>query len=271
MISFLEKLEAAAQRNHSMLCVGLDPSPAQMPIADIAAFNVAIVEATSDLVCAFKPNIAFYEAEGIAGLRALETTLSAIPSHIPVILDAKRGDIGTTAVAYARAVFDQWGADATTINAYGGRDSVEPFLEYGDRGILVWCRSSNPGSKELQSLSIAGDLPLYQQVARLAEEWNSRGNVGVVVGATYPDELIQVRALCPQMPILVPGIGAQGGQLAASVKAGVDGHGRRAIISASRQVLYASQGNDYAEASRRVARDLQEQINTVLEALGYGW
>ena len=270
-MSFLEKLEAAAQRNRSLLCVGLDPWLAHMPIGDIATFNLAIVEATSDLVCAYKPNIAFYEAEGPSGLQALADTLSAIPSHVPVILDAKRGDIGSTAAAYARAVFEQWGADATTVNAYAGRDAVEPFLEYADRGVLVWCRSSNSGAAELQSLQVLDGIPLYEQVARLAQEWNPNGNVGVVVGATYPEELGRVRAICPEMPILVPGVGAQAGELGASVKAGVDAHGRRAIVSASRQVLHASKEADYAEAARRSAQDLRGQINGVLEEMGYGW
>ncbi len=271
MVSFLEKLEAAAQRNRSLLCVGLDPWPDQMPIADIATFNRAIVEATSDLVCAYKPNIAFYEAEGLPGLRALEVTLLAIPSHVPVILDAKRGDIGSSAAAYARAVFERWGADATTVNAYLGGDAVEPFAAYGDRGVFILCRTSNPGSAELQSLRVADGAPLYEQAARRAQEWNTRGNVGLVVGATYPEELAQVRALCPSMPILVPGIGAQGGELDASVKAGVDANGRGAIISASRQVLYASSGTDYPEAARRTADALREQINAALEELGHGW
>ena len=271
MVSFLEKLEAAAQRNQSLLCVGLDPSPPQMPIDDIVTFNRAIVEATSDLVCAFKPNIAFYEAEGLKGLRALERTLAAIPGHIPVILDAKRGDIGNSAAAYAKAAFERWGADAMTVNAYLGGDSVEPFVAYSDRGVFILCRTSNPGAAELQALHVTDGTPLYEQVARLAAEWNTRGNVGLVVGATHPEELSRVRMLCPTMPILVPGVGAQGGELEASVKAGVDANGRRAIVSASRQVLYASSGADYPEAARRTAGVLRDQINAALEGLGHGW
>ena len=274
MSNFLEKLEAAARQNRSLLCVGLDPWLPQMPLDDIATFNRAIVEATRDLVCAFKPNMAFYEAQGSAGLRALEMTLEVIPEDIPVILDAKRGDIGNTAVAYAQAVFEAWRADAVTVNPYLGRDSLEPFLAYEGRGVFVLCRTSNPGSADFQSLPVqtGGEtMPLFERVARQAQEWNARGNVGLVVGATLPGELARVRELCPHMPILVPGVGAQGGDLEASVKLGTDDSGRRAIISVSRQVLYASRSSDYAEAARRAAQALRDQINHVLEALGHPW
>ena len=245
-----------------------------MPIADIAAFNEAIIEATSDLVCAYKPQMAFYEAAGIPGLQALERTLAAIPNDIPVILDAKRGDVGNTAQAYAQAVFGVWDADAATVNPYLGADSVEPFLAYEDRGVLLLVRTSNPGSADFQTLLVQtedGTMSLYQQVARQVQRWNTRGNVGLVVGATYPSELAEVRAICPQMPVLVPGIGPQGGDLEASVRSGVDGNGRRAIINASRQVIYASGGADYASAARQAAETLRDQINTTLEAMGHPW
>ena len=274
MASFLDKLDAAAQRHQSLLCVGLDPWPEQMPVRDVAEFNRAIIEATSDLVCAFKPQMAFYEAQGMDGMRALEATLKAIPSDVPVILDAKRGDIGNTAKAYAQAVFDVWGADAVTVNPYLGGDSLEPFLAYEDRGVLVLCRTSNPGSADFQSLELSsGDsaAPLYLQVAQRAREWNTHGNVGLVVGATYPEELQRVRGLCPDMLILVPGVGTQGGDLEASVRGGVDAQGRRAIISVSRQVIYASSGADYADAARRSAQALRDQINVVLAELGHPW
>ncbi|MEE9284173.1 MAG: orotidine-5'-phosphate decarboxylase [Dehalococcoidia bacterium] len=274
MTTFLDKLDAAARRNRSLLCVGLDPWPPLMPKEGIASFSQAIVEATADLVCAFKPNIAFYEAQGSAGLVALEQTLATIPDDVPVILDAKRGDIGNTAIAYAQAVFETWGADAVTVSPYLGRDSVEPFLAYEGKGVFVLCRTSNPGGSDLQALQVTADgqsAPLYEQVARLAERWNDHGNVGLVVGATVPGELARVRELCPHMPILVPGVGAQGGDLEASVRLGTDASGRRAVISVSRQVLYASGGSDYAQAARQAAQALREQINAVLAALGWGW
>jgi orotidine-5'-phosphate decarboxylase len=190
--------------------------------------------------------------------------MAAVPSHIPVIIDAKRGDIGNTAAAYARAVFDVLGADAMTVNCYGGADSVEPFLERADKGVLVWCRSSNPGAGDLQDLEVTFGgraMPLWQSVALQARDWNSRGNVGIVIGATYPAQLAQARSLCPEMPILVPGIGAQQGALAESVRAGLDARGAGIIVSASRGVTYASKGPDFAEAARAAALKLRDEIN----------
>ena len=274
MPTFVEKLDAAAQRNRSLLCVGLDPAPAQMPIDDTAAFCKAIIDATKDLVCAFKPNIAFFEAQGLPGLHALEQTMAAMPGDVPVILDAKRGDIGSTATAYAQAVFERWGADATTVSPYLGRDSLEPFLAYAGKGVLVLCRTSNPGGGDFQSLQLAdegGAMPLYEHVAMQAQRWNTNGNIGLVVGATAPEELARVRALCPDMPILIPGVGAQGGDVESSVRNGTDANGRRAIINSSRQVLYASKGADYAEAARREAEKARDAFNAVLEAMGKGW
>ena len=263
-MKFTEKLAAAVKRNESLLCVGLDPDPALMAIPDVAAFNRAIIEATADLVCCYKPNIAFYEALAKPGWEALADTLDAIPSHIPVIIDAKRGDIGNTSAAYAKAIFDVLGADAMTVNAYGGGDSLEPFLERRDKGVIVWCRSSNPGAGDLQDLPVElhGEMrPLWQVVASLARGWNTRGNVGLVMGATYPAQLAEARALCPDMPILVPGIGAQEGALRDSVRAGVDTHGAGIIVSASRGVTYASKGSDFAKAARVAALQLRDEIN----------
>lgn len=272
MTSFVDKLDAAAKRNRSLLVVGLDPWRPSMPVNDIGTFTKAIVDATADLVCAFKPNSAFYEAEGIEGMRALEATMKAIPSHIPVILDAKRGDIGNTAQAYAKAAFEIWGADATTVNAWGGRDSVEPFLAYRDKGIFIWVRSSNPGGAEFQSLPVHGETPLYEYMTREAQSWNQAGNVGLVVGATAPGELAHVRALCPTMPLLIPGVGAQGGDLEASVRNGMDGRGRRALINASRQVIYAAKGAGFAEAARDAATRLRDAIGTARgEGSGFAW
>ena len=271
---FVERLNEAARRNRSLLCVGLDPWLPSMPIGDIAAFNRAIIEATSDLVCAYKPNFAFYEVEGIDGLRALQATIAAVPDGVPVILDAKRGDMDNTSIHYARAAFETWGADAVTVNPYQGRDALEPFLAYEDRGVLILARTSNPGGADFQDLSVGRNgaaAPLYEHVTRRAVEWNTRGNVGLVVGATAPEELARVRAIAPAMPILIPGIGAQGGDLEASVRSGVDGHGRGIIVSASRSVIYASNGADFAEAARAAASATRAAINAELDRVGKGW
>ena len=276
-MTFAEKLLAASRRNHSLLCVGLDPDPSLMPVADIFEFNRAIVEATSDLVCAYKPNLAFYEAAGIPGLEALRRTLECIPDHIPVIGDAKRGDVQPSSRFYAQAMFDVWGFDAVTVSPYLGGDALEPFLAYRDRGVFVLCRTSNPGARELQDLDSAppygGDpRPLFEWVAMRALAWNDADNVGLVVGATYPDELRRVRELCTDMPILVPGIGAQEGSLERSVEDGVDSQGRNLIISASRSVLYASRDSaGYPEAARGEAERLRSQINDKLSELGLPW
>jgi orotidine-5'-phosphate decarboxylase len=181
-----------------------------MPRHDILEFNRGIIDATADLVCAYKPNLAFYEAFGLEGLVALEKTVKYIPEGIPVIGDAKRGDIGNTARRYAEALFSAFGFDAATLNPYLGYDSVEPFLEYPDKGVFILCRTSNPGALDFQALR-CGDVPLYEVVAQKAKEWDRYGNIGLVVGATYPEELRRIRQLCPQMPLLIPGLGAQGG------------------------------------------------------------
>jgi orotidine-5'-phosphate decarboxylase len=248
-----------------------------MAIEEIFEFNRAIVEATSDLVCAYKPNLAFYEAAGIPGLEALQRTLECIPDYIPVIGDAKRGDAQPSSRFYARAMFEVWGFDAVTVNGYLGGDALEPFLAYPERGVLVLCRTSNPGARELQDLISAppygGDSrPLFEWVAMRALAWNDADNVGLVVGATYPDELRRVREICATMPILVPGIGAQGGSLQKAVEHGVDDQGRNLIISASRSVLYASSdAASYPEAARAEAERLRVQISDELSELGVPW
>ncbi|MDY6917958.1 MAG: orotidine-5'-phosphate decarboxylase [Chloroflexota bacterium] len=266
-MTFLEKLLAASRANNSLLCVGLDPDPELMPAVSVAEFNRRIVDATSDLVCAYKPNLAFYEALGHEGLKALEETVACIPDHIPVIGDAKRGDIGSTARAYATALFGNLAFDALTVNPYLGHDSIEPFIEYQGKGVFIVCRTSNPGSADFQALQLREpSITLYEAVALRAQEWNTRGNIGLVVGATFPDELRRVRQLCPEMPLLIPGIGAQGGDVAATVRHGVDSSGERAIINSSRQVIYASREKDFALAARTVALRLREQINTHRES-----
>ncbi len=262
---FVEKLADAVQRNRSLVCVGLDPDPARMPEGlGVADFNRAIIDATADLVCAYKPNLAFYEALGTDGNAALRETLQHIPAGIPVIADAKRGDIGNTAAAYARALFDDLGFDATTVSPYLGGDSLEPFLEYPDRGVFILCRTSNPGAADFQDLLCEheGSLkPLYEIVALKAGSWNRRGNVGLVVGATYPDELEAIRRQHPDIPFLVPGVGAQGGDVARTIRAGLDARGRGLVINSSRQILYASSGKDFAEAARDAASALRDEIN----------
>jgi len=262
-LRFFEKLERAARKNGSLLCVGLDPDPELMPVDDVAAFNRAIIAATCDYVCAYKPNLGFYEALGVKGYAALRETLAAIPGDIPVIGDGKRGDIGNTAKAYARALFDELGFDAVTVNPYLGGDAVEPFLEREDKAAFILCRTSNPGARDLQDLVVNdGDAsrPLFEVVAAMASRWNTRGNVGLVVGATYPDELRRVRRICPEMTLLVPGVGAQGGDVAVVMANGLDAKGGGLIINVSRQVLYASKGADFARAAGEAARRLRDEI-----------
>ena len=274
MTSFVQKLEASCQANRSLLCVGLDPDAERMSTADIFSFNRAIVDATRDLVCAYKPNLSFYEAQGLVGLKALAQTIEHIRTFslgVIIIGDAKRGDISSSSAGYATAIFDQWGFDAVTINGYMGRDSVEPFLAYEGCGAFVLCKTSNPGAGEFQDIQDKEGVPLYQRVARAVGGWSADGNLGLVVGATYPDELKAVREICPQMPILIPGVGSQAGDLRQAVLNGTDARGRRAIISASRSIIYASSGLDFAEAARREASTLRDRINDILETEGLGW
>jgi orotidine-5'-phosphate decarboxylase len=263
-MNFIDKLLAVSKRNKSLLCVGLDPDTESMPKAGLLEFNKAIIDATADLVCAYKPNLAFYEALGVDGLKYLQRTNEHIPDNIPIIGDGKRGDIGNTARAYAKALFVTFGFDAATVNPYLGFDSVEPFIEYNEKGVFVLCRTSNPGAVDFQSLVDARGTPLYEIVARRAKKWNVHGNIGLVVGATYTEELKAIRQLCPEMPILIPGIGAQGGDLAATVKYGIDVQGEKAIIAVSRQILYASKGKDFAQAARRKAQELRDNINELV-------
>ena len=274
MTTFADRLLAASEATESLVCVGLDVDPARMPVPDVAEFNRAIVDATADLVCAYKPNIAFYEALGLPGLRALETTVSHIRDVAPdsvIIIDAKRGDIGNTVEAYATAMFDVWGFDAVTVNPWGGMDTIEPWLARGNGGIIVWCRGSNPGAGDLQDLEVDGGEPVYMRLARSLADLATGGNLGLVVGATAPEQLATVRAVCPEAPILIPGVGAQGGDLEASVRNGVDAKGRLAIINSGRGIIYASGGPDFADAARKAAGELRESINDTLDAMGLGW
>jgi orotidine 5'-phosphate decarboxylase subfamily 2 len=213
-MDFWSKLAASVERHNSLLCVGLDPAVGRVPpaYADVAAFTRAIIDQTADLACVYKPNIAFYEALGPEGLEALRETLAHIPEGTPVILDAKRSDISSTAAAYARAAFEVWGVDALTVNPYLGWDGIEPFAAYGDRGLFVLCKTSNPSSGDIQDWTQQG-RPLYRHVADLAAQWAGDGEIGLVVGATYPEVVADLRQVAPQAWFLVPGVGAQGGDL----------------------------------------------------------
>jgi len=264
-MNFTVKLGNAIRRNKSLVCVGLDPDPKLMPDkVSVFEFNKAIIDATSDLVCAYKPNFAFYEALGNEGLDALKRTVDYIPDDIPVIADGKRGDIGNTARAYARTIFTNFNFDAATLSPYLGFDSLEPFIENPEKGVFILCRTSNAGAVDFQSLRCEvenGHRPLFEIVALKASQWNTHGNIGLVVGATYPEELRSLRQNHPDMPFLIPGIGAQGGDLATTISYGADAQGEKAIINSSRQIIYASREKDFAEAARRAATELREQIN----------
>jgi orotidine-5'-phosphate decarboxylase len=266
-----EVLSAAWRRSGSMLCVGLDPDPAKLPSpldgapGAIERFCREIVDATADLVCAFKPQIAYFAAVGAEA--ELERICHYIREQHPdvlLVLDAKRGDIGPTAEQYAREAFHRYGAHMVTVNPYLGTDSVTPFLQHPGHGVFVLCRTSNPGSGDFQSLTVDGE-PLYLHVARrVALEWNELGDCGLVVGATYPDELRRVREVVGDLPLLVPGVGAQGGDVQATVDAGATADGFGMVINSSRAVLYASSGHDFADAARRVATATRDEIRSAL-------
>lgn len=262
-MDFWEKLREAVHRNDSLLCVGLDPDLERIPPAfrkeenPILAFNLKIIESTADLVCAYKPNIAFYQALGSEGIAALRMTIKAIPPEIPVILDAKWGDIGFTARAYATAAFEFFGADAVTVSPYLGTDSLEPFLSYKDKGLFVLCHTSNPGSRDFQGRLLEGK-PLYLRVA----EWATRLSpiIGLVVGATYPEAIHLVREVAPKAWLLIPGVGAQGGDLEESLRAGLAGPEGRVIVNVSRHIIYA-------QDPRAAAIEYKKRINCMRKTL----
>ena len=266
-MTFMQALKDRWSSSHSLVCVGLDPEPAKFPqrfAGDPDAvfdFCSAIADATAEFACAFKPQIAHFAALRAEGaLERLIAHLHATHPGIPVILDAKRGDIGSTAQHYASEAFDRFAADAVTANPYLGRDSVQPFLDRADRGVVILCRTSNPGAGDLQDLVIDG-RPLYQHVAeKVAREWNAHGNAALVVGATWPEQLREVRAIVGDMPILVPGVGAQGGDVEAVVRNAATADGTGLLVSSSRAILYASQDDDFAEAAANAARDLRDAI-----------
>jgi orotidine-5'-phosphate decarboxylase len=268
MSQFIGKLEHVWDSNNSLVCVGLDPEIERFPpqILDqpspIFQFNKAIIDATADLVCAYKPQFAHYaayEAEDQLE-RTIDYIQTAYPT-IPVILDSKRGDVGNTAERYAIEAFERYHADAVTVNPYLGSDSLEPFLKYEDKGVIILCRTSNPGAGELQDLEIDG-RKLFHTVADLAaRRWNTRGNCMLVVGATYPRELAEVRAIVGNIPFLVPGVGAQGGDVTQAVQNGQTTAGSGLVISSSRGILYASSGENFASAARAATEKLRDQVN----------
>ena len=271
--TFHQQLQSAWASQESMLCVGFDPDPKRLPTAfqdkpeGIFEFCREIADATADLVCSFKPQFAYFASQGAEQqLEKLIQHLKTTYPHIPVILDSKRGDIGSTAEHYALEAFDRYGADAVTVNPYMGFDSIEPYLRHPGKGVIVLCRTSNPGGSDMQFLTVTPDgTPLYLHVAKLAaQHWNASGQLGLVVGATFPEEIAKVRAIVGDMPLLIPGIGAQGGDIDATVKAGSipNKPGAGMIINSSRAILYASTGPDFAEAARKAAQATRDALRT---------
>ena len=278
-MSFRAQLAHAERVNRSLLCVGLDPDPSRFPgamkndPAQIFDFCSAIVDATRDLVIAYKPQIAYFAAHGAeTQLERLIAYIHDSAPDVPVILDAKRGDMGSTAEQYAKEVFDRYRADAVTLSPLLGFDSIEPYLRHAGKGVILLCRTSNPGGADLQDLRLASGEKLYEHIATLATtQWNRGGEVGLVVGATFPAEIARVRELAPGLPLLIPGIGVQGGDPAATVRAGWRGNGGETtdpiIVSSSRAVLYAGAGPDFAAASRRAAEIARDELAAALEVL----
>ncbi len=265
-MQFYEKLDAVTAKNDSLVCVGLDTDPAKIPAHlrtrsdGVIAFNRGIIEATADIVQSYKLNLAFYEALGREGYDIVRQTLAAIPKDVVVIGDAKRGDIGNTSLMYAKAMFEDFGFDATTVAPYMGFDSVEPFLRHGEKGVFVLALTSNKGSRDFQYLEVDG-APLYTHVVRTVTSWNAQRNIGFVVGATHPSELADIRSMVGDMPLLIPGLGAQGGDVEQSVRAGCTADGLRGVYNSSRGIIYAGGGEDFADHARQAAMDLRTQIN----------
>ena len=262
--AFFDRIRARQKAINSRLCIGLDPDVSRFPAAVQASsspifdFNKAIIDATADIASCFKPQIAHFAAAA-AEDELLETILYAQAAGVPVLLDGKRGDVGSTAEMYARELFERYGADAVTINPYLGQDSMQPYLDYADRGVFILCRTSNPGGADLQHLTLESGDTLYEHVAKqAATAWNGNNNVGLVVGATRPDELKRIRDICEEMTFLLPGVGAQGADIGEMMGAG---QGGGLLISSSRAILYAGDGEDFAEKARQVAIDTRDEIN----------
>lgn len=277
-MNFIEKYLNASQKNNSLVCIGLDSDLNKIPKFlsksrdTLFEFNKQIIDATADLVCAYKPNMAFYEVWGSSGITSLKKTIQYIPNHIPVILDAKRGDIGNTNKMYAKEIFEYFGADATTVSPYLGEDSIAPFAEYKDNLTFVLCLTSNPGAKDFQLLEVEEKpsinkegKPLYKVVAGKVKDWNKNNNLGLVIGATFPEQLKEIREMVGDMPILIPGVGAQGGDLEKVVQYGTTKNGKMAIINSSREIIFASSEKDFDQKAREKALDLRDSINQALK------
>ncbi|MFQ5677572.1 MAG: orotidine-5'-phosphate decarboxylase [bacterium] len=272
-MTFLHRFQEVTEKQNSLLCIGLDPDRRRLPESIKSApdplfkFCSEIIESTKHAAAAFKPNFAFFEAEGSRGWAALEKLVEIIPDNIIKLADAKRGDIGSTSEMYARAILQTLGFDALTVNPYLGHDAVAPFLQWPEKGAIILGVTSNPGSKDFQHLQVEAG-PVYKTVIReVTQNWNSKQNCGLVVGATNPDELKEVRRLAPDLPFLIPGIGAQGGDLGASVEYGTDSSGGLALLAASRSIIYKSSGSDFAEAAGREAERLNHEINEIRRSL----
>ena len=271
-MSFTQRLRQVQQKQNSLLCIGLDVDIDKIPPHlrsmknPTLEFNRQIIDATQDLVCAYKPNLAFYEAMGESGYMTLRETLKLIPKSVLTIGDGKRGDIGNTAERYAESLFNDFCFDSVTVNPFMGFDSIEPFLVNPEKGVFILALTSNSGSKDFQRLRV-GTKPLYEKIVLTAKKWNTNRNIGLVVGATHPKELLRIRKTVPDMPILIPGIGKQSGNLKSSISYGSNKHGQLAVINASRSIIYASSGKDFAEAARTEATKMLEEMRTYIRQL----
>jgi orotidine-5'-phosphate decarboxylase len=269
-MNFTERLRLSQENHNSLVCVGLDPDPLKLPRHlqgkddDVVAFCRGIIEATHEVACAYKLNLAFFEAMGDRGPHILREVLALIPKDVLTIADGKRGDIGNSSAMYARSIMTDLRFDSATVHPYMGFDSVEPFAKVPSQGVFVLALTSNPGAKDLQYLKIGGK-PLYEHVVRKVKKWNTAGNFGLVVGATRPGQLKQIRGLAPTLPLLIPGIGAQGGDIRKAVQYGCDRTGALALLNAARSILYASAGEDFAQAARVAAHALRDEINRYRE------
>lgn len=274
MTKFCDSLQEISVLKKSLVTIGLDPDPDKMPVSDVFEFCKLIIDYTEVFTAAYKPNMGFFEAFGLEGLKSLEKVIDHIKSNYPDVLiigDAKRGDIAPTSSKYAYAMFEIWDFDAITVNAFSGLDSIEPFLKYTDRGVFVWCKSSNPDGYQLQDLIVKGtsDRKIFQIIAEYCVSWNKEGNLGLIVGATYPEELKIVRDIVGELPILVPGIGSQSGDLEASVRAGLSRENHGLLVSSSREIIYASSDpNNFGPAAANASSNLRENINNILADLG---
>ncbi|HDS11615.1 MAG TPA: orotidine-5'-phosphate decarboxylase [Candidatus Wirthbacteria bacterium] len=269
-MNFTAKLENITKQNNSLVCVGLDSEIAKMPehIQNLDdpqfEFNKAIIDATLDLVCAYKPNIAFYETEGIKGLESLKKTIDYLPKDIPIVLDAKRGDIGNTSLMYAKSYFEYFGVDAVTVHGYMGTDTVAPFLKYEEKAIFVLVKTSNPSAVELEDVPTDNGQPVYLRMAELVAKWNRDfpGTAGAVVGATYPEDLKPIREILPTAPLFIPGLGKQGGDAEKTIKFGIDANQAGVLINNSRGIIFASLGLDFADKAREACLTFRDELNS---------